>query len=154
LATAAVAGAGAWSPSSATVVGGVAWASSAMVVRNAGGERAARASLELESPGGGAEATRWGEGGSVAAAAAGSLLDAERDRGRVCSGVGERPEGQVQVSQVEVGSMGQPLWGRRKLYGPVWHSSTSPVELFLENNSMSNFMSGGESHVLAASPCA
>jgi hypothetical protein len=101
-----------------------------MVVRNAGGERAARASLELESPGGGAEATRWGEGGSVAAAAAGSLLDAERDRGRVCSGVGERPEGQVQVSQVEVGSMGQPLWGRRKLYGLVWHSSTSPVELF------------------------
>jgi hypothetical protein len=26
--------------------------------------------------------------------------------------------------------------------------------VFLENNFMSNFMSGGESHVLAASPCA
>jgi hypothetical protein len=39
-------------------------------------------------------------------------------------------------------------------YGPVWHSSASPVELFFKNNSMSNFMSGGESHIFAASPCA
>jgi UDP-glucose 4-epimerase len=38
--------------------------------------------------------------------------------------------------------------------GPVWHSSASPVELFFKNNFMSNFMSGGESHVFAASPCA
>jgi hypothetical protein len=47
------------------------------------------------------------------------------------------------------------IWIIGKSYGPVWHSSASPVELFfLENNSMSNFMSRGESHVFAASPCA
>jgi hypothetical protein len=46
------------------------------------------------------------------------------------------------------------LDGGEENFGAVWHSSASPVELFLENNFMSNFMSRGESHVFAASPCA
>jgi hypothetical protein len=51
---------------STTVVGGIVWASSTMVVRAKGRERAAHASLELESPDGGGKRTRRdGEKGNL-----------------------------------------------------------------------------------------
>jgi hypothetical protein len=38
--------------------------------------------------------------------------------------------------------------------GPFGTAQLHLQSCFLENNSMSNFMSGGESHVFTASPCA